>query len=69
MPEIIRKNGIAEWKAKPGDAYVVTGLDRRGRRFRLIFASWDIARMINVWRGSFWLLRNNRKYLIQRRFN
>ena len=40
-------------------AFIVTGLDRKGRRFRLSYGQ-DAARFafaINIWRGTVWGVR------------
>lgn len=58
-----------EWKHQIDDQYCVTGVDRRGKRFRLTFNNWFAARCINVWRGSKWLVRNGKRTLICRIYN
>jgi hypothetical protein len=35
-------------------SYVVTGVDCRGRRFRITTGSWMHADGINLWRGHVW---------------
>ena len=62
---IHKQDGKASWKELKGDKYMVTGVDRNGKRFRITTDTWQHARMINVYRGSKWLLRGNRRYLIQ----
>lgn len=59
-------NGIHEWTALAGDMYMATGKDRNGKRFNIKSHSWMYIRGINVWRGSKWLLRDGRRWLIQR---
>jgi hypothetical protein len=54
------------WGHLASDRYLVTGLRRDGKRFKLETASWDHARGINVWQGSQWLLRDGKRFLIQR---
>lgn len=54
------------WEQLDGDAYLVTGLDRAGKRFRIKTSNWAHARGINVWRGSKWLVRAGKRYLVQR---
>ena len=55
-----------QWSEEDGDCYHVTGIDRNGRRFKLVCTSWFHAKGINVWQGSKWLVRDGRRYLIQR---
>lgn len=63
---ITRSNGQATWMPRSGDMFVVTGTRCDGQRFTLTVKSWAHARAINVWRGSKWLLRDGRRWLIQR---
>jgi len=58
-----------EWTQQAGDVYHVTGVDTRGRRFKITTASWLHARGINVWNGSRWLVRDGRRTLIERVYN
>lgn len=37
--------------------YIVTGLDRDGKRFRLIYTQATTAFFINLWRGHVWGVR------------
>jgi hypothetical protein len=60
---------MKSWTAMEGDQYLVTGIDRRGRRFRIATSNWLHAQGINVWRGSKWLVRAGRRHLIQRIYN
>lgn len=57
-------NGTVTWTQQDGDTYLVTGVDRSGRRFRRVCSSWREASCINVWRGSRWLLRGGRRFRI-----
>lgn len=66
---INRTGGVATWDPQAGDLYVVTGRTRNGRRFRQTWASWGQASRINLWRGSRWLLRDGKRYLISRTTN
>ena len=61
------KNG--SWIAEANDKYVVTGVDRAGKRFKSVYSRWVMASGINVWQGSKWLARGGKKYLIQRVYN
>lgn len=62
----ITKTGSSKvWDSKHGDTYLVTGVDREGKRFKLSYHNWMFAKQINVWRGSKWLVRDGKRYLIQ----
>ena len=63
---ITRTNGTASWMAKAGDSFIVTGTRMDGERFTIRTKHWWHARTINVWRGSKWLVRDGRRWLIQR---
>ena len=55
---------------QPGDKFVVTGILRNGRRFKaMTFDTWRYASSINLWRGSVWLLRDNKRTLIRSVYN
>lgn len=50
--------------------YHVTGVDRSGRRFRIVTTSHMHAMCINLWRGSVWaVLDNGKRKLIKRVYN
>lgn len=49
-----------------GDRYIVTGMDRDGRRFRRTFDLPQWALGINLWRGSVWQERNGKRRLLKR---
>lgn len=57
--------GKLSWTHIQGDKYKATGTDLNGRRFCITSESWQHISGINVWRGSKWLLRGGRKFLIQ----
>jgi hypothetical protein len=57
------------WSVMPGDRYLVTGTDVHGRRFRWWCATWPQCKGINLFRGSRWLLRDGKRYLIDRVYN
>lgn len=62
--------GLAHWDHQIGDRYVVTGVDVNGKRFKAkTFYSWHHAKCVNLYRGNYWLLRNNRRYRIQSVWN
>lgn len=55
------------WEHRPGDRYLVTGvLYRSTERFRTEYYYWEHARGVNLWRGSKWLVRDGKRYLICR---
>lgn len=62
------RNGVT-WVGRQDDKYLVTGIDRNGKKFRLIFGNWMHANAINLYRGNKWLLRGSKRYLITRIFN
>lgn len=69
-PLEINKNGEVTWSHQHGDLYVVTGVDRNGKRLKArTFNSWLHARCINLYRGNKWLLRDGRRYRIQSVWN
>ncbi len=60
-------NGKASWVHMPGDKYIATGVDRNGKRLGSITSSnWIHIHGINLYRGSKWLLRGGKRYLICR---
>ena len=70
MKRPITTQGSATWWVNaPGDKYLVTGVDTAGKRFKKTFDNWFSAKAINVYRGSRWLLRGGRRWLIQRIYN
>jgi len=68
MSVIKKENGKAIWTHLEGDTYIATGVDRNGKRFKRT-GPWGFIGNINIWRGSKWLVRNGKRYLIQRAFN
>lgn len=50
-------------------AYIVTGVDVRGKRFRLQYDRLFYALSINLWRGSVWSVYNGKRKLIKRVYN
>lgn len=71
MPHPIKRvaDGIVTWDYCERDSYLVTGITRSGKRFRFACPKWSVAAAINVWRGTYWLQRDGRRYKIQSRFN
>ena len=51
--------------------YEVTGVDTRGKRFKLVYASCMMAMCINLWRGSVWErdLNTNKRRRIKQVWN
>ena len=50
--------------------FVVTGIDRSGKRFKIQTSSYTYACMINLWNGSVWaVLENNKRKRIKRVIN
>lgn len=63
-------HGQVSWVHRDSDKYVVTGVLRSGHRFGpLVYSGWTQANAINLWRGSRWLLRDGKRYLISRVYN
>jgi len=63
-------DGGSAWTHQDGDQYLVTGVDTRGKRFKALrFDNWNQAKCINLYRGTYWLLRNNRRYRIMSVYN
>jgi hypothetical protein len=71
LPSPIYKNerGQNTWVHLQGDTYQVTGVDRNGKRFRITTDTWRHASGINLWRGTKWLVRGNKRFKIQSVFN
>ena len=44
--------------------YVITGIDRSGKRFKPIHT--DTPQHYNIWRGSIWKVVNNKRKLVKR---
>jgi len=47
--------------------YHVTGVDRYGKRFKLIYSRWIDAAGINLWSGSVWMVFPNGKRKLLKR--
>jgi hypothetical protein len=54
------------WTHQEGDKYLVTGKDRFNKRFRLVYDRWVMAQGINLWSGRRWLVRDGKRYLINK---
>lgn len=57
------------WTHELTDRYVVTGYTRNGKRFRQIHSNPYWAFGVNLYRGSVWLLRDNKRKLLKRVWN
>ena len=55
------KGGIGELPT-----YIITGVDRQGKRFKITTCSAEHALGINVWQGSKWKLVNGKRKLLCR---
>lgn len=62
-------DGQVSWSPQPDDSYIVTGVTRAGKRFRFTTTKWPLASAINLYVGTKWLVRNGRRYAIQRIYN
>ena len=62
-------NGKAEWTSQKDDKFHVTGVDRSGKRFKIVSENWHYASGINLWRGTVWLIRNGFRFRIRTVFN
>lgn len=61
---------VTSWIHQAGDSYVVTGVLTNGRRFKPIHTDlWAYANGINLYRGTKWLVRDGKRYVIQRIYN
>ena len=62
---ISKQGNDRSWVQRPEDRYLVTGVDRDGKRFTRQYSVWYMAASVNVWKGSLWLLRDGKRYLIR----
>lgn len=53
----------------PEVKYIVTGIDRYNKRFRLTYSNKIIALSINLWQGSVWESIDGKRKLIKRVYN
>jgi len=49
--------------------YVITGVDVRGKRFKITTSNYIHAMGINLYRGSVWKVEAGKRRLIKRVFN
>ena len=49
--------------------YVVTGVDRNGKRFSITYSDLMTANCINLWRGSVWRESGGKRTLLKRVYN
>jgi hypothetical protein len=59
-------HGTASWESKGGDKYLVVGKDCVGQRVRIEGTNWAYINGINIWQGNKYLIRNGKRYPIQR---
>ena len=65
-----RKNDIDQNALKENvDHYVVTGVGRDGKRFKIRTCSFMQMQMVNVWQGSKWKVVDGKRKLLQRVYN
>ncbi len=57
------------WTHQPGDFYLVTGRTLSGKRFRFETPHWTVAQALNIYRGTKWLVRANRRFRILSIYN
>lgn len=60
---------MAKFTHQAGDTYHVTGKDMKGKRFKLVYSNPYIAMTINIYNGSVWQVRGNKRKLLKRVFN
>jgi hypothetical protein len=68
-PIEIDQCGRKSWCVQPGDLYTVTGVTTNNKRFKIETSSYEHAAGINLWRGTLWLVRNGKRYVIRQVFN
>lgn len=49
--------------------YHITGVDVKGRRFKITTSNYMHAMCINIWRGTVWRVENGKRTAIKRVFN
>ena len=45
--------------ATPATSYVITGIDRKGKRFKITTGNLHYAYGFNVWRGNLWEIQED----------
>lgn len=68
-PFTTHPDGSKYWNVVSGETYAVTGVDRRGKRFKIESSNYQHISHINVWRGTFWLVRGNQRWVIRQIYN
>lgn len=63
---ITHTHGFPSWEHKEGDRYLIVGKDTAGQRVRIEAQVWSYANGIKVYRGNKYLIRDGKRYLIQR---
>ena len=51
------------------DYILITGTDRNGKRFRITCNTMYLARCYNIWRGSYWFVKDGKRTLSHRVWN
>ena len=64
-PDIQKQDGKVTWTHRPGDEYLVTGKDVKGKRFRIRTSNWVHADGINLFNGSVYLIREGKRTLVK----
>lgn len=54
-------SGLISWDNADVQEYHVTGVDRSGKRFKIVTKNWWQASAINVWRGTRWAVGHDGK--------
>ncbi len=62
---IEKRGGRVYWNERAGDQYVITGVEKSGKRFRVTSSSWGYIKSVNACHGTRWLMRNGKKWKIQ----
>lgn len=66
---IVKEGPNKGWTHQHGDQYKVTGTTVDGKKFSKVYSDWQTAQAINVYRGTKWLIRDGKSFVIQRIYN
>lgn len=55
-PKIFRTDTQITWTHHKDFKYKATGVDKEGKRFRIISRNWSYIQGLNLWRGNKWLI-------------
>lgn len=61
-------DGRTTWVGEAGDSYLLTGVDMHGKRFTRR-GTYAYLRGFHPMRGSRWLIRGGKRFLIERIYN